>query len=549
MNNLTKNTLSAKFSKMLKMSKVSKMSKISITEKIFLLIVFVISAFLRFSDLGYSHFYGDETKTLYLDKTIPAQIFFLDQRKGPVQFLVVWIMEKLTGGFDEGTLRIPFAVAGFISVFVVYFLAKKMFLYIFKDEKKQNIKTSNVAAFLTAFLFSVSGFNVAFSRTIQYQSFLILFGLSALYLYFTAVEKLNSKNNTGKYYLLFSSLLLFLAFLSHYDAVFYIVPILFLAFGGFFCADEQVENNTRFTRLFVLYFALPLVFLSAVFYFPYIQKGYFYQNTVNYLLKRMEGSVDFRLNNSLHTFTVYNPFFVFLSLLFFSFLAFFVKENRTVADFTKNIYREKIIKMLTFWFIVPFVVFQFFILNPGTHIQHYFIPLYFMISFVTVYFYQKISLAFFKYLFISVLSFILFFLLSVSIFVYVPGVNTGYPWKQSLFLSKHVEKPNKRYQLFLYGFPYYRGWDQVRDYFKTLRGIKGVYTNDNDTIAQYYLLGYDYTPPGSNFFPQYYIYIFDNQEFHKPNQTFYDDFLIKYREEKRFYSQNELTAIVYIKND
>ena len=125
-----------------------------------LVFILVLSFLIRFVGVGYSNFYGDETKVFYLDKTIPAFEFFMDQRKGPMQFFVVWLVEKFSGVPDELYTRLPFAFAGFLSVVVFYLLSKKLF--------------NDKVALLSTILFSFSGFNIAFSRTVQYQSFLIL---------------------------------------------------------------------------------------------------------------------------------------------------------------------------------------------------------------------------------------------------------------------------------------------------------------------------------------------------------------------------------------
>src|SRR5689334_61102 len=122
-------------------------------ERFLILFLLIISAVPRFWGLGASHFYGDETKTLYLDKTIPAITYFLDQRKGPMQFFVTWVVEKLSGGFSELWMRLPFAIAGLLSVLVFYLLVKKLFDY--------------KVAFVASLLYSFSGFSITFSRTVQ----------------------------------------------------------------------------------------------------------------------------------------------------------------------------------------------------------------------------------------------------------------------------------------------------------------------------------------------------------------------------------------------
>ena len=223
-------------------------------EVLLLSLLLLVTVFLRFSGLGYSHFYGDETKTFYLDKTIPATKFFLDQRKGPIQFLVVWMTEKLIGGFDEFGTRLPFALAGTLSVFALYFLVRKLF----------GPKT----AFIASTLFSINGFYVAFSRTVQYQSFLILFGLLSLVFLVSSFEETRLK----KIFFLLSSIFLGLAFLCHYDALFFAVPVLFIL--------SKFVVKSRFKEAFLLY-VLPFIVIVLPFYLPYVIGGYLTSNTVN----------------------------------------------------------------------------------------------------------------------------------------------------------------------------------------------------------------------------------------------------------------------------
>ena len=62
--------------------------------KYLLLSVLLISAFyLRFANLGYSDFQGDEIKALLLpDSGQTISDFLLTQRKGPMQFFVTYIL-------------------------------------------------------------------------------------------------------------------------------------------------------------------------------------------------------------------------------------------------------------------------------------------------------------------------------------------------------------------------------------------------------------------------------------------------------------------------
>ncbi|MDC0449094.1 glycosyltransferase family 39 protein [bacterium] len=456
------------------------------TESIFFIFLLLVSFLLRFWGLGYSDFYGDETKTFYLDKTTPASQFFIDQRKGPLQFFVVWTTEKILGGHNEFWTRLPFAVAGFLSVIVFYYIVRRLFGW--------------RAALVSAWLFSVSGFFVAFSRTIQYQSILLFFGLLAVCLF---LERLY----------LFSSIALVLAFYAHYDAVFFFIPIMYLILKS----DLRKSWKEVLTS-----FLIPFLVLVGIFYVPYILSGYLETNTVGYLERRFLGR-DYVLNHSLYTLFIYNPTVLFfITSLTFIFSLFW-------AD--KNGHRD----LILFWLFVPLLVFELLILNPGTHILGYLIPLLVLVGYVFTKL-QSIS----KFVTNVTFGFLIFCITITSFRTFVPAFEYDYPW---------ANLETRKYHLFLYGFPYNRGWNQISKYFNDLRTsgerVTGVFTNDNDTIAEYYLMGFDYTPPGSNFRPQYYIHVYNNQEFGVKDEKWYELFFVDYSLEKEFFVKGRLVAEVY----
>lgn len=456
------------------------MNNISKLELTFVIILLFVTLVLRLPQLGYSHFYGDETKTLYWNKSVPANEFFLDQRKGPVQFAVVWVVETITDGFKEGLVRLPFALAGIASVGIFYLLVRQLFDY----------KT----AFLSSIIFTLNGFFIAFSRTAQYQSFLVFFGLTALLF---ALNK--------RWFL--SSVSLAMAFLSHYDAVFFLVPVIFLLIR-----DAKTLRNW-------LIFTIPLLLLVGAFYLPYFTRGYAQANTFGYLNKRVEGK-EYLPNNSLYTSKVYNPGFIaFIPLLFALF-------GMVGAVSWKKI-------LLLMWFVVPFLVFEFVFSNPGTHIYNYLVPLIILATLgifeVASYFRQT------TFAFISVILLIQFF---VMLFIFVPYFKLNYPWSSN---KLGLALPDRRYNLFLYGFPYNRGWDQIKLYFSSKSGVRNFYTNDNPAIASYYLKEYDMTPPGSNYLPQYYIDVVKNQEFRDPITNVDSDYFL----EDQIFVENVLAARIY----
>lgn len=469
----------------------------------FLLIglLILLSAILRFPQLGYSHFYGDETKTLYIDKTQVASDFLLSQRKGPMQFIVVWFMEKVTGGHSEFWVRLPFAFAGVLSVLALYLLTRKLF--------------GKRAAVISSFLYTASGFSVAFSRIAQYQSFLVLLGLLSVYFFIKGFE--------NKKYFLISSLLFAISFLFHYDTVFYLVPILILSY--LYAGKDRSHLKT-----ILINFILPAVFVCAVFYIPYFINGHFYNETFGYLTRRFSGK-DYLPNNSFYTFLVYNPTFLALVPFLFSLLYFIFGKGK--------FYRL----MFLAWFAVPFIVFQVLFKNPGTHILNYFLPFYIVSGAGFTVIFDKLKTRTF-YAF-PVLAFIYLFLLSA--YIYIPFFSSGYPWISDKFPLSNLSQANKSFNLFLYGFPYNRGWDQMRIYFLSQKGVRGLYTNDNETMAHYYLKEFSYTPPGPNFLPQYYIDVLNNQEIRLHTLEISAVLSTGYAQVKEIIVDGETTAVIYKK--
>ncbi|MFC1722177.1 glycosyltransferase family 39 protein [Patescibacteria group bacterium] len=320
---------------------ISKTKKITKYERILFFVLFV-SFFLRFWQLGFSHFYGDETKTFYLDKTVSATKYLLDQRKGPVQFLAVWVMEKVVGGYDEFYTRLPFAWAGFLSVLVLYLLLDKIF--------------NKRVALIGTTLFGLNGFYIAFSRTTQYQSFLVFFGLLSIYFGYLYYESsLKNKNQ----YLVLSAVMLAGAYLCHYDALFFDVAV------GFILLKKIFEDKRSVIEI-LKYFLVPFLVVISIFYVPYYIYGYYVSNTANYVGRRLVGK-DLLQNLSWYTFWIYNPQIIWAFLSVFI-VPYFYKQSSWKRNF------------VLFWFLFSIIFFEFIFSNPGTHIHNYFLPFMILVS-------------------------------------------------------------------------------------------------------------------------------------------------------------------------
>ena len=141
------------------------------------ILVAIIAFVLRFVNLSYSDYQGDEIKAMFVvpnNQTVFE--FLINQRKGPGQFVVTSIVKLIDQDYSSEFLtRLPFAVAGFLSVLFFYNLVEKCF------NKK--------IAFYASIFFATNGFLVALSRIAQYQSFVILFAILSAYCAFLAYKK------------------------------------------------------------------------------------------------------------------------------------------------------------------------------------------------------------------------------------------------------------------------------------------------------------------------------------------------------------------------
>lgn len=487
-----------------------KKTKFSRNEALFLLLLFVITVLLRAPQLGYSHFYGDETKVLYLRKDTAASDFMLNQRKGPVQFVAAWGMEKITGEFDELSTRIPFLIAGVLAVFAFYFMIRELFDW--------------QVAGIASLIFSVNGFFIAFSRTVQYQSFLMLFGFisiwavlksshktslisilaRALHFLKKLVKKRQRKIGSRQIHLTISGVFLALAYLAHWDALFFSVVV-----GAVLIRVVRSKSQVYTAKEVVLFFLIPFLAVLALFFVPYFSQGYFTEHVSGYISRRLSGSNQLT-NSSLYTFYIYNNHILYFLPFLFAPLAFskgFKKMNFNLS-------------LVLVWFLVSFIAFEIIFSNPGTHILNYFLPLI-VLSAVGIHkTYEMIKKSKNKQLHWAALAVFITSIVLMSLCsarTYIPALNKGYPWKQ-LNEKKGIYASNN--QLFLYGFPYYRGWDKVRDWVDEKGGIRSYYTNDNVTIAEYYLEGIDVNKPHPDQMPQYYFWVDNSQEFSGEIESF-----------------------------
>ncbi len=444
----------------------------------FLLVLFAAS-WLRLKNLGYSDFQGDEIKALFLPTQGQSILdFLLAQRKGPMQFIVTYIIKLFDPLYiNQFLVRLPFAVASILSVVFFYKFVGQFY--------------SKKIAFYSAFFMTANGFFVAFARIAQYQSFVILFSVLALYMFSLALNSAKWRI-AGLYY---GMVFWALSLLSHYDGIFILPFVLFVLWKWL-----KLEGITQKTKLLHIFLAGAVCgVILALFYLPFVLS--LTSSTLEYWEDRLEGGEQ-KLSSSIVTFKIYNPklmFYIFSVLTgLFGLKVFWELFKRllplsTISRFAVPT-QEKLHFDLTFslvaWVLFPFLFMEVVTSVPGTHIYTYLMPAFILISLGLVFLEELVLFVLrFRYAFVLnllgvAILFTFYFYLSHQVFV----DNTyEYPWEEEKFLIWTLNKPNVVFHLSLFGFPYYRHWEEIGTLVMNGENNGFYSTNERKSISRHYI--------------------------------------------------------------
>jgi len=482
-------------------------------ETFLILFLMVSSGYLRFKNLGYSDYIGDEFKAIAnLKEGQSLWNFLLLQRKGPMQFLVSYIPYIFTQNFEnELAERIPFALASVSSVVVFYLLVKKL-------------TKSITVSFFSTFLFMVSGFIVGFGRIVQYQNLNLLFSLLCLYFYSNLISKQKHLIRST----LIGTLFWCLSIYSHWDAIFIIPPVIWL-FSKFLL---NKDFSKKYKIRIVIYNLLLGCIVILPFMIPYVLFHSSYDPSIDYFSRRISLGQSDRSLYKLYI-DIYNPFLTFWLLVVVGFIG--------VSKIRKNY-------MFFVWFLFNFALFEIFARKPGTHIYNFLIPVFIMcgfgFEFILDFFFKflKSKLLGYFVLVVSLLSLAFLYYQSYILFV---DHEKEYPWEQKYVLKTDLKcskingfcekiennlnlKTEKYYydykgqKLPLFGFPHKRYWKYINDYVNEQNARDGVslgYSTNEDpaissgymdaeykTVGSFYFIGIkkptnfveDSSPPGSS---------------------------------------------------
>lgn len=429
--------------------------------------------------LNWSDYQGDEIKAMYRPEVGQSMWnFLMEQRKGPLQFVITFILKYITPDYyNTLVMRLPFAIAGILAIFVFYKVIKMHF-------------GTRVALYASLFL-SLNGLMVAFSRMVQYQSFTIFLFMLALYYFSLALY--NDKWRIKGWYI--GMFYWGLSALAHYDAIF-IAPFVLYILWQWFGKYKDISNKTKLIH--ILASSLVCALVVAAFYIPFVLS--LTDSQFDYWSGRLTNN-SVKISSSIYLFRLYNP--IFLMYLY-------------IGLATLGLFKLKKTWPLIIWFVFPFLFMEVITDVPGTHIYTYLIPVAIMMGFgllvveklIIDLFGKKLGHKMF-YLGISV-YFLFSFTLTHTLFI---DHVREYPWGNKQFLFWTIHKPEVRYHLSVFGFPYNRHWDEIQAYIRE-NGTPGYTyygTNEKKSIPRFYMEDYD--KEGSE--AEYYIYVYKPQSFNE----------------------------------
>ncbi len=424
----------------------------------------IVAAYFRFTSLGYSDLQGDEVKP-FAYRDAPSFInFLLGNSKGPGQYLVVWTSEFFDKANNdmEFHYRLPFAVAGFFSVFFFYIIAKKYF----------NSKVGFYALTIAA----LNGFFIAFSRIVQYQSFKLLLVLVSTYFFLYFLKKLDRK------YLVLSGISIAAAFLFHYDALTLLIVqsiILFsksdkiknylIYFASFsialiFYIPYTFNENFKYTLSYILHdrtiaeFSYDSVFYSEKLSSIYFSKEYLVivgvLAIVSFWKLQSKNLLCYRSALVVLILLVISRYFVehpykpliLLSTLVSSYLMYLIFINKDIRTIKKYIH---------LWFLISFTIYVLVIGKPLTHIYNAYLPLTFIAA-------LQLNRIKSKYIKLGLLAILVVSSISFNYHAYIEN-KLEYPWQLGNYIFGKMYQGISQGEVVrgIFGFPYYRSLDML----------------------------------------------------------------------------------------
>jgi hypothetical protein len=168
------------------------------------------------------------------------------------------------------------------------------------------------------------------------------------------------------------------------------------------------------------------------------------------------------------------------------------------------------------WFLAVFILMEGIIYQPGTHIYTYLIPAFVFLGlgvFAIEQFLRRIRWIKHSQEVVLVALSVLFLFTFVQSYAIFVDNGQEYPWEDERFIFWTLNKPpvpiTDRYTLSMFGFPYYRDWENIGEYIQDHSDFNTVSANEPDVVTNFYV-----RKSGRRFSPyRYYISIQNPRSF------------------------------------
>lgn len=250
-----------------------------------LLLLLAAASWLRLGHLGYAEFQGDEARALLMAERLTAAddaSILLRHKKGPLEVLLP-AAALGRGDPSERSARLPFALASLAALAGLFALARRLW--------------GPRAALFTLGLAALDGYLLAFGRIVQYQSLVLLYGITAVACAWRWSRRgrgaagVQAGRGRGDGELLLAALLLAFGCWAHYEAILALPPLALLAWER---ARREADGWPGALRR-LLGPTLAGALLLAAFYLPFVVHPQFAETWRYIAGRRLGGSPPYNL--------------------------------------------------------------------------------------------------------------------------------------------------------------------------------------------------------------------------------------------------------------
>ena len=264
--------------------------------------------------------------------------------------------------------------------------------------------------------------------------------------------------------------------------------------------------------------------LLGIFYIPFVTT--LSPATLAYWRGRLAGGST-KISSSKYLFSVYQPIYVLK--------IYFILGALGVVSWFKKIDRTKL--ALLAWILFPSALLETLVNIPGTHIYTYLVPSFVVVGY-GVALIEKLKP---RLLILAGIATVFLFIFLQSNTIYVEH-KLEYPWEDEKFLIWTLPKPSSVYHLSLFGFPYNRNWDGIRNHIIAENKSQNYSSNERKSITRYYIKS-----ARANEQDFYYVYIIFPQSFEdRINNARAFNWAKRNKPIKHFYVDGRLVSYLYL---